>query len=89
MRRREFIAGLGGTGSMAARGAGAAGSDAGGGISFPSSAEEVPSLVAAFRKCLGETGYVEGRNVAIDFRWAENAPDRLPEFDGGNYAINR
>jgi hypothetical protein len=35
------------------------------------------------------TGYVEGRNVAIDFRWAENAPDRLPEFDGGNYAINR
>jgi putative ABC transport system substrate-binding protein len=89
MRRREFIAGLGGRAAwpLAARAQQAAMPVVG--FLFPSSVEEAPSLVAAFGKGLGETGYVEGRNVAIDFRWAENAPDRLPEFDGGNYATNR
>jgi putative ABC transport system substrate-binding protein len=35
-------------------------------------------LVAAFHQGLNETGYVEGRNMAIEFRWAENQIDRLP-----------
>ena len=37
-------------------------------------------LVAAFRNGLGETGYVEGRNVAIEFRWAQSERERLPEL---------
>src|SRR5215475_12670548 len=37
-------------------------------------------LVAAFRKGLGESGYVEGRNVSVEYRWAHNDDDRLPEL---------
>jgi putative tryptophan/tyrosine transport system substrate-binding protein len=37
-------------------------------------------LVAAFRKGLSEAGYVESRNVAIEFRWAQNDYERLPEL---------
>jgi putative tryptophan/tyrosine transport system substrate-binding protein len=37
-------------------------------------------LVSAFREGLSQAGYVEGRNVAIEYRWGEGRPERLPEL---------
>src|SRR5438876_9843103 len=42
------------------------------------SAWEYAPLVDAFRQSLGESGYFEGRNVAVEYRWAEGHYDRLP-----------
>ncbi len=44
----------------------------------PGSRDAFAPYVAAFLSGLGETGHVEGRNVAIEFRWAEGRFDRLP-----------
>ena len=42
----------------------------------------VAPYVAAFHQGLGETGYVEGQKVAIEYRWAEGHYDRLPRISG-------
>jgi putative tryptophan/tyrosine transport system substrate-binding protein len=50
------------------------------GYVHPDSPQTVVGLLAAFREGLGETGYVEGQNVAIEYRWAENDLSRIPEL---------
>ena len=79
MKRREFIILLGG-GAMTAAGAVRAQQKAMPVIGYLSSTSPGPSapLVAAFHQGLSETGYVEGQNVTIEFRWAEGSYDRLP-----------
>jgi ABC-type uncharacterized transport system substrate-binding protein len=48
------------------------------GFLYSQSADPFAHRLRAFRQGLKETGYVEGENVAIEYRWAENQPDRLP-----------
>jgi hypothetical protein len=40
----------------------------------------IPLIGTAFRQGVRETGYVEGQNVAIEYRWAQDQPDRLPDL---------
>jgi putative tryptophan/tyrosine transport system substrate-binding protein len=44
------------------------------------SPEVAPHFVSAFRQGLKEQGFVEGQNVAVEYRWAYGHYDRLPEF---------
>ena len=46
----------------------------------PGTEEAAASFVAAFRRGLSQVGYVEGRNIAIEFRWGENDESRLPKL---------
>src|SRR5262245_29036223 len=41
-------------------------------------ADVFPHTTNAFRRGLGEAGLIEGRNVMIEYRWADQQPDRLP-----------
>jgi putative tryptophan/tyrosine transport system substrate-binding protein len=77
MRRREFIAGLGGAAAwpLAAR----AQQNGVPTVGFLHAGTQVSAsrFLPAFRKGLSEMGFVEGRNVAIEYRWAANQIDAL------------
>ena len=50
------------------------------GFFSPCSAGTCPYMLDGLRRGLAETGYVEGRNMTIEYRWAEGRYDRLPEL---------
>jgi putative ABC transport system substrate-binding protein len=82
VNRREFITLLGGSAAAAWPLAARAQQPAVPVVGYidAGSPEPAAQLVSAFRGGLGETGFVEGRNVALEFRWAQNINERLPEL---------
>jgi ABC-type uncharacterized transport system substrate-binding protein len=80
MRRRQFITLIGGASAAWPLAAGAQ-ETAMPVVAFVTPSERdsfPPRYVAAFRKGLSDTGYIEGQNVSVEYHWLEGRYDRLP-----------
>src|SRR6516164_11666059 len=79
MRRRSFIAGLGTAAAwpVVARAQQAA-MPVIGYLGAQSADDDYTNVTVPFFQGLKDTGYVEGLNVQVQYRWSENQPDRLP-----------
>jgi putative tryptophan/tyrosine transport system substrate-binding protein len=82
MRRREFIAALGAAVWPLAVRAQQPAKVPRIGFLGAVNPEDFPHLENAFRQGLLEAGYVEGRNLVVEYRWAEGKAERLPELAG-------
>ena len=84
MKRRSFIAALGGTAAWLlttrATKAQGAGQMPRVGWIWPGSEAGNPPEVAGFKQGLRELGYVEGRNIVVEYRFGENSAERMPEL---------
>jgi len=80
MRRREFIAGLGGTAAWPVAARAQQSQIPVVGFLRVTSAADATNLVNAFRQGLVDAGFVEGRNIAVEYRWADGHGDRLPRL---------
>jgi len=83
VRRRDFIALFGGAATVWPFGAGAQQTEQKQRIGVLNSLAEDPESQAwdtAFRKRLNELGWIEGRNIQLDYRWAAGKVERLQEF---------
>ncbi len=79
MRRREFIAGLGGAAVVGPRGArGQQAAMPVVGFLRGTSGAVSTRFVASFRQGMKEAGFIEGQNVAVEYRYADNRSDQLP-----------
>jgi putative tryptophan/tyrosine transport system substrate-binding protein len=78
MKRREFIAALGGAVAWPLVADAQQSSMSAIGYLGPGSAQSDAFRVTGFRQGLKEAGYVEGQNLTIEYRWAEDHRDRLP-----------
>jgi putative tryptophan/tyrosine transport system substrate-binding protein len=77
VRRREVVAGLGATAAWPLATRAQPALPRVGFLSGRSAAETV-SVLAAFHRGLAEAGFVEGKNIAVDYRWAEGHYQGLP-----------
>jgi len=78
MKRREFIGLISGTATLAFSARAQQPSLPVIGYLESESQGQFSDLIPAFRKGLSETGYIDGQNVRIEYRWAEGQYDRLP-----------
>jgi putative ABC transport system substrate-binding protein len=89
MRRREFIAGLGSAAAswpLAARAQNPRMPVVG--YIHPATPEGSPRLAATFRQGLRDTGFIEGQNVVVEYRFARDELDRLPELAADLVKLN-